>query len=332
MIIDYLEKRSQSFRDMVKKLLIVAVVFFMSAGVFAAKVAEPGGLQDGFILRGIDGEVSGPDANDRWFFKFNADVNDEGKGVVKAGANPELLPSATLEKITRLVRDVNERSAAGYRLWGRVTRYKGKNFIFPIYFLPLGKLPQPAQASQTQEPPPQESAPAPDIGVRGPAEVPSMKQRGPEDINEPNDVLNIPQEIIGKLRTRRIAQPSVSAPEEVNAVEQKSGVVEGREAEPKLEKRPELKQDSILADRTALLVKQDDGQLVFVLDALGLNTPDVSLLVLPCEALELTEQRQSAEPEPVPFKIAGIMTKYKGRYYLLLQKATRVYNYGNFGG
>jgi hypothetical protein len=330
MIIDYLEKRAQSFRDMVKKLLIVAVVFFMSAGVFAAKVAEPGGLQDGFVLRGIDGEVSSSDSNNGWLFKVNTDVND-GKDIVRAGANLEMLPSATLEKMTRLGRDVNERSAAGYRLWGRVTRYKSKNFIFPIYFLPLGKLPQPAQASQTQEPPPQESAPAPDNGVRGPAEVPSTKQRGPEDINEPNDVLNIPQEIIGKLRTRRIAQPAVSAPEEVNAVEQKPTVAEGREGRPEPEKGREFKQDSILADRTALLVKQDDGQLVFVLDALGLNTPDVSLLVLPCEALELTEQRQSAEPEPVPFKIAGIMTKYKGKYYLLLQKATRVYGYGNFG-
>jgi hypothetical protein len=305
---------------MVKKLLIVAVVFFMSAGVFAAKAAEPGGLQDGFILRGIDGEVSGPGANDRWFFKFNADVNDE-QGVVKTGTNLEILPSATLEKITA---NINERASIGYRLWGRVTRYKGKNFIFPIYFLPLGKLPQSAQASQTQEPPPQESAPS---------EITPAKDRElAEDVNEANDVLNIPQEIIGKLRTRRIAQPAVSAPKEVNVVEQKSSVVEGREAEPKLEKRPELKQDSILADRTALLVKQDDGRLVFVLDALGLNTPDVSLLVLPCEALELTEQRQSAEPESVPFKIAGIMTKYKGKYYLLLQKATRVYGYGNFGG
>jgi hypothetical protein len=319
MIIDYLEKRSQSFRDMVKKLLIVAVVFFMSAGVFAAKAAEPGGLQDGFVLRGIDGEVSGPDANDQWLFKFNTDVND-GKDIVKAGANLEILPSATLEKITA---NINERASIGYRLWGRVTKYKGRNFIFPMYFLPLSKISQPAQSPQISEASGQKNIPS---------ERTAVKERElAEDVNEANDVLSIPQEIIGKLRTKRIAQPAVSAPKEINVVEQKSGVVEGREAEPKLEKRPEIKQDSILADRTALLVKQDDGQLVFVLDALGLNTPDVSLRVLPCEALELTEQRQSAEPEPVPFKIAGIMTKYKGKYYLLLQKATWVYNYGNFG-
>ena len=356
MIIDYLEKWSQSFRDMVKKLLIVAIGLSINVSAFGVKAAEPdpvssvllprlasrdakagedrngGGLQDGFVLRGVDGEVNGPDANGKLVFKFSVDVNDE-KGVVKTGTNLELLPSATLEKI---MADINERSAADYRLWGRVTRYKGKNFIFPSYFLPLGKLQQPAQVSQTQESPPQEGA-SPNESVGGrPAEVPSMKEREPErDINEPNDVLNIPQEIVEKLRTRRIAQPAISRTgetEDVNAVEQKAGVAEGRERKGELEKEREFKQDAILADRTALLVKQDDGRFVFVLDALGLNTPEVSLRVLPCEALELTEQRQSAEPEPVPFKIAGIMTKYKGKYYLLPQKATRVYSYGNLGG
>jgi len=306
---------------MKKKIIIVVAGLFISVGAFGARVAEPALLQDGFILRGIDGEVNGPDANDRWFFRFNEDVNDD-KGVVKAGTNLELLPSTTLEKITA---DVNERSSAGYRLWGRVTRYKGKNFIFPVYFLPQGSIQQqPSQASQTQGPAPQESRPA---------EIISAKEGGSaQDINEPNDVLNIPQEIVEKLRTRRIAQPVPVRPEKVSVVEQKSGVVEGREAEPKLEKRPEFRQDAILADRTALLVKQDNGGPAFVLDALGLNAPQVSLRVLPCEALELTEQRQSLEPEPVPFKIAGITTKYKGKYYLLLQKATRVYSYGNFGG
>jgi hypothetical protein len=46
--------------------------------------------------------------------------------------------------------------------------------------------------------------------------------------------------------------------------------------------------------------------------------------------LELAEQRQSAVPEPVRFKIAGIVTKYKGKNYLLLQKVTRVYSHQNF--
>lgn len=298
---------------MIKKLLIVAII------VFVAKATEAGGLQDGFVLKGIDGEVSGPDANGGRVFKFSADVND-GKDIVKAGTNLELLPSVTLEKITA---DFNERSAAGYRLWGRVTRYKGKNFIFPIYFLPLSKINQPAQLPQAPQVSEQESATA-EIG-------PAKERESAGDVNEPNDVLSIPQDVIERLQKKRVAQPAISGPEDVKAAEHRPAITEdSKRLEP--EKEREFKQDTILADRTALFVKQSDGHLVFVLDALGLNAPQVSLQALPCEALELMEQRQPAQEEAVSFKIAGIMTKYKGRYYLLLQKATRAYSYGNFGG
>lgn len=153
-----------------------------------------------------------------------------------------------------------------------------------------------------------------------------------EGIAEPNDILDIPQEIIGKLKDKQAVQPDglKETPAAVESIEQKAGIARTPQAETETVKKPELRPDSMLTDRMALLVKQDEGRLVFVLDALGLNAPQVSLQVLPCEALELTEQRQSIEPETVPFKIAGIMTKYKGKDYLLLQKATRVYNYGNF--
>jgi len=97
------------------------------------------------------------------------------------------------------------------------------------------------------------------------------------------------------------------------------------------------RQDTVLANRTAFLAKQDDqparqtyGGLVFILDSLGRTAPKTSLRLLPCEALELTERRQSAALEQPTFKIAGIITEYKGQNYLLLQKATQVYNFGNF--
>ena len=78
------------------------------------------------------------------------------------------------------------------------------------------------------------------------------------------------------------------------------------------------------------MVKKNDGRLVFVLDAFGLNVRPVSLRLLPCGVLEMAEQIQAAVPEPVRFKIAGIITKYKGENYLLLQRATRVYSHQNF--
>jgi len=89
--------------------------------------------------------------------------------------------------------------------------------------------------------------------------------------------------------------------------------------------------DSIFLDRTAFLVEQDEGRFMFVPDALGRNVQKLSLHLLPCAALELTELKKAAEPETMRFKIAGIMTKYKGKNYLLLERATRTYSHGNFG-
>lgn len=265
----------------------------------AAGTARQTPLGDGFILTGVNGTVSSPDSNEshyRWFFEFDSDISDD-KGRVDAGTGLELLPSATLEKMTT---DVEKRSNANYRLWGRVTRYKGKNFIFPTYFLPLGKTNKP-QSKQSQGTQQQEFKPA---------------------INEPNDALTVPREIIEKLKARKIVRPA------------------------QLRKGLELERDSVLVDRTALLVRQARKDVraqeprtisnlcaydLFVLDALGQNVQQVSFGLLPCEALERAEQQQSAEPDTLRFKIAGIVTKYKGRQYLLLHRARRVYSHGNFG-
>jgi len=209
-----------------------------------------------------------------------------------------------------MIADVNERSAADYRLWGWVTKYKGRNFIFPNYFFPLGKLSRP----QPQAPP------KPRQKGRKPTEGPSAKESKQQPaVSEPNDVLAIPQEIIEKLRTGRIVRPEKLG----RTPKAKKEVIDSV-------KKTKLERDFILADRTAFLVEQDDGRFLFVLDAFGRNVRPASLRLLPCEVLELAEQRQSAVPEPVRFKIAGIITKYKGEDYLLPQKATRVYSHQNF--
>ncbi len=274
-------------------------------------------LRDGFVLTGVDGKLTSTDSNDirfqdsnegpqsqyigfglpkRWFFEFDSDISDD-KAVVKAGTSLELLPSSTLEKMTA---DVEKHSGASYKLWGRVTKYKGRNFIFPIYFLPI---------SETKRPPPSTS------------QEPREKT-GPA-LNDPNDALTIPKEILEKLKTRKILRPE------------------------QLKKGLELKQDSILADRTGFISlcvmrdayrvkgkrQEEKGrtQYEFVFDALGRNVQQIILRLLPCQALESAEQEQSTEPDTLRFKIAGILTKYKGNHYLLLERTTRVYSHGNFG-
>ena len=322
-----------------KRLAILILVFFISAvpiasgfgaGTVRSKSPEAAAvapvrtskeagtarktlLRDGFVLTGVDGKLTSTDSNDiwfqdsnegcrRWFFEFDSDIGDD-KAVVKAGTSLELLPSAALEKMTAdvekhsavspvrskspkttAVPSVQTSNAASYKLWGRVTKYKGRNFIFPIYFLPLSETKKPP-LSTSQEP---------------------REKAGPT-LNDPNDALTIPKEILNKLKTRRIIRPE------------------------QLKKGLELKQDSILADRTGFIVRQDEGRLVFVFDALGRNVQQILLRLLSCQALELAERRQSAEPDTLRFKIAGILTKYNGSHYLLLERTTRIYSHGNFG-
>jgi len=274
-----------------KRLAILILAFFISVAAFGAGTARPrpserGGarnlLADGFVLAGVDGKLTSPDDNEKWFFEFDSDLSD-GIGRICTGESLELLLSSTLEKMTA---DVKKHPEAGYRLWGRIAKYNGKNFIFPIYFLPISKTSK--LASQTSKESQQQTRPT---------------------INEPNDALVIPEQIIAKLTTRRIVRPE------------------------QLLKGLELKTDCILADRTGFIARQDNGAALFVFDALGRNIQrQISLPLLPCEILERAKRLSQAEPDPLRFKVAGIVTEYKGEYYLLLQRAIRVYSHGNFAG
>ena len=303
-----------------KRLTILTLAIFVVAPVtlgFGAEELRENLLWDGFVLTGVEGKLfpavlsakdeKSSDTNasfgqrpkldpseSGWFYEFAADVNDL-RVKAPAGTRLELLLSSTLEK---LIADVNERSENTYRLFGWATKYKGANFIFPRYFLPVStiskKLPQADERTKD-----------------GSRSTPDKEPKQQPAVSDPNDLLAMPKEIMDRLSPGRTVRSR--APRRTSVTGKKL-----------------FEQDSTLTDRSAFLVKQNDGQLVFVLDALGRNVRPVSLRLLPCEALELTELVQSAIPEPMRFKIAGIVTKYKGEKYLLLHKAMRVYSHGNF--
>jgi len=268
----------------------------------------------------VDGDLIGPDSNDVWFFELASDVNDY-RTVIKAGTRLELLPSSALE---RMIADKKTRTTAAYRLWNcRVTKYKGRNYIFPGFFMPLRKVekPEPETSKESQ------------LEQQEPARIKSL-QEGEQlvALDEPNDVLAIPKDILEKLRAGRertvISKKPIADSNEIS-VDESQPVTEQ-------EKLPDDQSytqsfDSIYVDRTALLIEQNEGRFIFAPDALGRNVQKLSLHLLPCAVLELTERKKAAEPETVRFKIAGIITKYKGKNYLLLEKATRTYSHGNFG-
>jgi len=263
-----------------KKVLILSFAISAILHVVTNAATEDAGLlRDGFIIAGVDGKIEYEKTSDKWSFVFSSDVSDD-KGRVGAGMKLELLPCAALEKIEA---NIDKHPGGNYRLWARVTRYGGRNYIYGIYFLAITE-----------------------------AEPVTGGQNAKISVNEPNDPLALPDEVVAKLKTKKIIHFE------------------------ELEKGVELKEDSILADRIGFIVKSKDagstslttGSSAFVLDGLGRKRGSFSLELLPCEVLERATGK--SEMEPARLKVAGIVTRYKGRYYLLLQRAVRVYSHGNF--
>lgn len=127
------------------------------------------------------------------------------------------------------------------------------------------------------------------------------------NINDPNDKIVIPEEVVAKLLSKKVVR-----------IEQ-------------LEEKLELKQDFAMADRGGFIVRQKENQYIFTFDSMGRKIQKYSIMLLPCQALELAQKEQSMQPNTLRFKISGIITRYKGQHYLLLQQATPSYSHGNFG-
>ena len=260
-----------------KKNSVILILIFFTAVAFGARV-DKHLLRDGFAVSGVDGKLIASDSNDKWLFKIDSELRDD-KAVIAAGTAIELIPSSSLEKMLAYA---DKHPKGTYKIWGQLTRYQDENFIFSIYFLPVAAAPVHQANQQT-------------------------KQKIEPVINDANDPLPLPEEILRKIKKRKI----------IRTVEL-----------PKLSK---FKQDSVLADRTGFIVKQSNGSFAFTPDALGRRLQWVSIKLLPCQILERAVKKQADQLEQVRFKVAGILTKYKNNYYLLLQRAGTTYSHGNFG-
>jgi len=257
---------------MSKKIVLFIIAFAVLGAAIATGQTSSNILSDGLALSGVDGKLIATEK--AYYFRTDTEITED-KFTIKADTTFEILPSAGLEKmITNSKKDPN----AGYRLWGKIATYQGRNFIYPVHFLPFSV----ELKDKTSE--------AQNVSA----------------INEQTDTLTIPKEILEKLTTKKVIQPI------------------------QIEAGFESKQDKMLADRTGFIVKQPDGSYCFVLDGLGRNVPKTSLRLLSCQMLEKALQLQSTETEPIRLSTAGIITRYKGEDYLLLQRASRVYSYGNF--
>jgi hypothetical protein len=69
---------------------------------------------------------------------------------------------------------------------------------------------------------------------------------------------------------------------------------------------------------------------MFKVDSVGMSVDDTAFILLECETLQRTELDIVTSPGRNRYKVSGTATKFKGEYYMLLQRTVKTYNHGNF--
>ena len=172
----------------------------------------------------------------------------------------------------------------GVRMTARVTLYQGRNFIFPVLFIPTSG----GEKIETSNHP-----------------TPKQQDKEQPQTSDPNDASIIPTHILKRLKPQRVVDLS------------------------KIKQQVGIDNDAVLVNRTGF-IRNVNGTEVFTLDALGLGVEDVRFVLLKNTVLQQTELRIARLASRKRYRIAGIVTIYKGKYYLLLQRAVRTYTHGNF--
>ncbi len=286
-----------------KKIFII--LFVVSFASFSyAKTIKQTLLRDGISLKAAEGKLAASDTNaGKCFFELIVPVSDNSV-VIAAGEKIELLPSSSLEM---MIDNSKTFLPATYQLWNaKVTKYKGKNYIFPSVFFPVLPVSQEKKSDSSQSAPKQDD----------------KQNSNPADSN---DILSFPSDILEQFNKAR------NTMNETGQRIPDSNFVTIDEFQKELERKLRLNPDTVLLDENAILVRNAKEGLTFTLETYGRNVDTTSFRLLPCETLEVTELKQSESPEILRYKISGIVTKYKGGNYLLLYKATQIYSYGNFG-
>jgi hypothetical protein len=117
--------------------------------------------------------------------------------------------------------------------------------------------------------------------------------------------------------TGRILQPLPDPP--------KVDAATGRVVAPSPPQPSLMREGSYIVDRVGRLNKTSDGQQWEVtFEADGRTMKDPPMLILPNLKLSAMEQAVSTSSRDVRFRITGMVTEYKGKNYLLLEKVLAI--------
>jgi len=284
-----------------KTLIIFVLLCLISVTALSAENTSTL-LVEGFLFDYVEGEVSRD--GQRWLFRPDVDLTD-GRGTLKAADPIQLLPCGTLEKIEAYAKDSKEPVAI--RLRGTVTKYSNKYLLrkrFKDIKLEKKYLKENLVEKNFLFPM--------DFLPLSAAKIEKPKAKKPSD-DKPSDTKPevkqsdsiIPADIMTMLKPKRV----------INLT--------------KMKKVLDIENDVMLADRTGFIVRKNNRKIL-TLDGLGRRVDGMSFELLPCEGLQFAEKLDFRDAGRKRYRIAGIVTKYKGEYYMLLSRAVRTYNHGNF--
>ena len=114
---------------MLNRWFLIAVLIG-SAWTLGAEAVLP----EGFVLNGIEGLAQSTEPNG---WSFTSDTNlIYMKTTLPAGTALPILPSGNLQQIQSLAK---EQQKTRIKIWGILTSYKKKNFVFPIQIVALSE-------------------------------------------------------------------------------------------------------------------------------------------------------------------------------------------------
>ncbi|MGH7214409.1 MAG: hypothetical protein ACREIT_06570, partial [Tepidisphaeraceae bacterium] len=86
-----------------------------------------------------------------------------------------------------------------------------------------------------------------------------------------------------------------------------------------------MREGTFLVDRTGRLTRSADGQqMEFTFDADGKSLRDPPVIILPNLKLMAMEDAVSGSSRDLRFRITGVVTEYRGRNYVMLEKVVVV--------
>ncbi len=113
-----------------KQVILLLACMMLISPVWAKTV-----IDEGLIIKGIEGVVRKVEKVDVWNFIPDADITMP-KGTLPAGKAISLLPCSVLEQISSLAGADNQ---VHVRLWAMFTEYGWNNYLFSVYFLPISE-------------------------------------------------------------------------------------------------------------------------------------------------------------------------------------------------